>query len=124
MSIFTPQSFEETMLSENACTTEVTLFNSATIEQNSEKETGCTSSHRTSYFYQTYNIPERFDHPDWFKGYGKKEHPLFKTTSAEYGSRPPSVHTMPVCFYPKNNKFSDILSKCGMYRNCSLNTYK
>ncbi|XP_013791237.1 UPF0691 protein C9orf116-like isoform X2 [Limulus polyphemus] len=118
------------MLYENCCTkdastqTEVTLCKRARTEQNSEKETEHNSSQRTSHFYQTYNIPERFDHPDWFKGYGKKQHPLFKTTSAEYGSRPPSVHTMPVCFYAKSNKFSEILSKCGMYRNYSLNTYK
>ncbi|CAI9740011.1 Hypothetical predicted protein [Octopus vulgaris] len=58
------------------------------------------------------------------KGYGRKEpvNPQFMTTSSEYGSIPPSIHTVPQCFYPKTLQFTKNLRNAGMYRNRSLNT--
>jgi len=46
---------------------------------------------------------------------------MYRTTSREYGSRAPTVCTVPSTFCPKSNKFSDHLGKCGMPRNRSLN---
>ncbi|XP_046840279.1 UPF0691 protein C9orf116 homolog isoform X2 [Xenia sp. Carnegie-2017] len=78
---------------------------------------------RTSNYYRTQNIPQRFDNPDVFQGYNtKKQHPMYMTSSMDYGSRQPTVHTMPTMFHAKNQKFSAHLSKCGMYRDHSLNT--
>lgn len=78
---------------------------------------------RTSDFYKTEALPERFNHPDWFVGYGTQPHnPFFTTTAMTYGSKPLSVHTMPTEFYGRSQKFSEKLGKVGMYRNHSLNT--
>ncbi|XP_028398273.1 UPF0691 protein C9orf116 homolog isoform X2 [Dendronephthya gigantea] len=78
---------------------------------------------KTSNYYRTKNIPERFDNPDVFQGYNAKtQHPMYMTSSMEYGSRQPTVHTMPTTFHAKNQKFSEHLGTCGMYRDHSLNT--
>ena len=70
-------------------------------------------------------VPERFRTPDSFKGYAKKEiHPMYMTSSNEYGCRQPTVHVMPQSFHAKSQKFSEHLGQCGMYRNYSLNTAK
>lgn len=77
----------------------------------------------TDQYYRTQNIPNRFNNPEWFQGYStKKEHPMYRTSSSEYGSRIPTVHTMPITFNARSQKFSEHLGKCGMYRNQSLNT--
>lgn len=59
----------------------------------------------------------------WLRGYvHKREHPFYKTTNMDYGSKPPSVHTVPVTYFPVETKFTEHLLKCGMYRNRTLNT--
>lgn len=79
---------------------------------------------QTSEYYRTSDIPNRFDNPEWFQGYGSKntQHPMYRTSAADYGSKQPSVHTMPNCFHARSQKFTDHLGNCGMYRNHSLNT--
>ncbi|CAB4043607.1 Hypothetical predicted protein [Paramuricea clavata] len=60
---------------------------------------------------------------DVFQGYNAKtQHPMYMTSAMEYGSRQPTVHTMPTMFHAKNQKFSEHLGTCGMYRDHSLNT--
>jgi len=78
----------------------------------------------TSDYYKCQtDMPDRFYHPDSFKGYGaKKGHMLYRTTNMDYGSRGPSVHTMQTTFRDRPQKFTNHLGKCGMYRNRSLNT--
>ncbi|XP_067684184.1 piercer of microtubule wall 1 protein-like [Haliotis asinina] len=84
---------------------------------------GVPKDAKTSDYYRTKEMPARFNNPNWFEGYvGKPQHPMYKTTSAEYGSRAPTVHTMPTCFHAKSQQFSEKLGVCGMYRNHSLNT--
>lgn len=84
---------------------------------------GVPQNAKTSDFYRTENIPNRFEHPDWFQGYGgKKQHPMYRTSSMTYGQKAPSVHTMPTSFHCRSQKFSEHLGTCGMYRNHSLNT--
>ncbi|CAF0791023.1 unnamed protein product [Brachionus calyciflorus] len=81
------------------------------------------SSGRTSDFYRTKNLPERFDNPDIMKGYSEKMiNPLYKTSNMEYGGKRPNVHTMPVQYHSKSSGFTEHLGKTGMYRNHSLNT--
>ncbi|CAI8015137.1 UPF0691 protein C9orf116 homolog [Geodia barretti] len=78
---------------------------------------------KTSDFYTVKNIPERFNNPDWFEGYNTQaEHPFFSTSSSSYGSKSPSVHTVPTQFHGRSQKFTKNLGKFGMYRNHSLNT--
>ncbi|PNF40419.1 hypothetical protein B7P43_G01587 [Cryptotermes secundus] len=81
---------------------------------------------KTSDFYRTANLPNRFDRPYWFTGYGCQrrppQHPFYRTTSSDYGWYPPTIHTVPTVFYPMSQKFSNDLAKSGMYRNYSLNT--
>ncbi|XP_020615601.1 UPF0691 protein C9orf116-like isoform X2 [Orbicella faveolata] len=77
----------------------------------------------TSHYYRTFNIPERFDNPDWFEGYNtKKQNPMYMTSSMEYGRHRPTVHTMPTSFHAKSQTFTEKLGKCGMFKNQSLNT--
>jgi hypothetical protein len=46
---------------------------------------------------------------EWFQGYGsKKQHPMYMTTSAQYGSMAPSVHTVPTQFFARSQKFSEV----------------
>ena len=53
---------------------------------------------------------------DWFQGYGgKKQHPMYITTTSSYGAKPPSVHTMPTQFYARSQKFSEVLYRCARY---------
>ncbi|CAH1784189.1 unnamed protein product [Owenia fusiformis] len=87
---------------------------------------GVPKDARTSEFYRTENIPNRFDNPEWFsKGYSQKQvHPCYKTSAQTYGAMKPSVHTMPTSFHCKSQQFSQHLGTCGMYRNHSLNTAK
>ena len=41
---------------------------------------------KTSDFYKTKNIPERFNHPDWFEGYNtKSHHPFYQTSASVHG---------------------------------------
>ncbi len=79
---------------------------------------------KTSDFYETdKNLPQRFDEPSWFKGYGSKpQHPMYRTSNNDYGSKIPTVHEMPTKFFPMDQEFSQLLGKTGMYRNCGLNT--
>ena len=77
---------------------------------------------KTSDYYRTFNIPDRFEHPDIFQGYPTKQpHPMYRTTNAQYGTKPPTVHTVPTAFHAKSQSFSNHLGTCGMYRNHSLN---
>ncbi|KAK5649195.1 hypothetical protein RI129_000224 [Pyrocoelia pectoralis] len=81
---------------------------------------------KTSDFYRTCKLPKRFEYPSWFHAYGIQrkppEHPLYRTTTSEYGRHPPSVHTIPTSFYPNTQEFTKALAKAGNYRNYSLNT--
>jgi len=49
---------------------------------------------------------------------------MYKTSNSDYGSRPPTLHSIPLVFHAKSQHFSDVLGKCGMPRdrgmNCSL----
>ncbi|PAA72761.1 hypothetical protein BOX15_Mlig025973g1, partial [Macrostomum lignano] len=87
---------------------------------------GVPQGSKTSEYYAVQNIPDRFDNPDWFKGYGnvKPVHPMYRTTASDYGKMSPTVHTMPTTFHPVSQTFSEKLGKCGMYRNHSMNTGK
>ncbi|KPJ11422.1 UPF0691 protein C9orf116 [Papilio machaon] len=80
---------------------------------------------KTSDLYATCNLPKRFEHPHWFNGYGcqkSNQHPLYRTTSSEYGWYPPGVHSVTSVYYPAGQKFTNHLLASGMYRNYSLNT--
>ncbi|XP_065067120.1 piercer of microtubule wall 1 protein-like isoform X2 [Rhopilema esculentum] len=78
---------------------------------------------KTSDFYKVNSIPSRFDNPDMFDGYNRKEsHPMYRTSGSDYGAVSPTVHTMPSSFHAKSQTFTENLGKCGMYRNNSLNT--
>ena len=79
---------------------------------------------KTEEYYQIQKgLPDRFNVPSLVKGYeSKPQHPMYKTTNNEYGSRGPSVHEAPIQFHPKDGKFTRALGESGMYRNCGLNT--
>lgn len=44
---------------------------------------------KTSTYYQTCELPKRFEYPSWFHGYGAHRkpplHPFYRTTSSDYG---------------------------------------
>ncbi|XP_060586191.1 piercer of microtubule wall 1 protein-like [Ruditapes philippinarum] len=93
------------------------------MEDSQQCEQMAAANEKTSDYYRTKNIPNRFDNPTWFKGYGgKPEHPMYKTTSNTIGQKNPSVHTMPTQFYCRSQKFTEHLGTCGMYKNNSFNT--
>nr|XP_015922314.1 UPF0691 protein C9orf116 homolog [Parasteatoda tepidariorum] len=108
-------------------------------------------SETTHDMQETDNLPPTFDHPSKFNYgncvctasdgllkqlseniCGKKDgpaknnlkniHPFYRTINSDYGSKPPCVHTMPITFYPKKQKYWENLARVGMYRNCSFNT--
>ncbi|KAI5611360.1 hypothetical protein C0J50_4883 [Silurus asotus] len=47
---------------------------------------------------------------------------LYRTTSSEYGSRPPTFESSPGVYYPLSQSFSKHLGKCGMSRDTLFNT--
>ena len=103
---------------------------------------------RTSDVYKTENLPYRFEYPSrWNYGncvftpsegiirkytmqaehsctsYATKVgHPFFRTTNSEYGSKPPCIHTVPLTYHPRNQKFWEHLASVGMYRSRGFNT--
>ncbi|CAG5126812.1 unnamed protein product [Candidula unifasciata] len=88
-----------------------------------EKVCSGSVNERTSQFYRTKELPERFENPSLFRGYDRKpQHPMYTTESSKYGSRAPTVHTVPLCFHATSQKFSQELGRSGMPRNYSLNT--
>lgn len=52
----------------------------------------------------------------------KPQHPLYRTSSREYGLRPPTAECCPCTYHPKNERFSRELFTFGMYRDNSFNT--
>ncbi|XP_043533434.1 uncharacterized protein LOC122541031 isoform X1 [Chiloscyllium plagiosum] len=52
----------------------------------------------------------------------KPQNPLFRTTSASYGSNQPTCEIAPSVYKPLTQSFSAVLQTGGMYRNRSLNT--
>ncbi|XP_055617586.1 piercer of microtubule wall 1 protein [Toxorhynchites rutilus septentrionalis] len=75
--------------------------------------------------YKNIKLPKQLESPYLSKGYGNQmteQNPIYKTSNSEYGYFPPSPHTVPHRYYPKSNKFTEHLHKCGMFRNYSLNT--
>lgn len=103
---------------------------------------------RTSDVYKTEKLPYRFEYPSrWNYGNcvftpnegiiqkytiradhscnpysAKVSHPFFKTTSSDYGSKPPCIHTMPHTYHPRNHKYWEHLASVGMYRTRGFNT--
>lgn len=69
------------------------------------------------------SLPIRFQNPDLLEGYGceKPEHPLFRTTTSEYGKFAPTVHDVPHVYHGLKNKFTRHISSTGMPKNRSLN---
>ena len=46
---------------------------------------------------------------DFMQGYSKKPvHPMYKTTTQDYGQQKPDVHSMPNVFHCKSQKFSNV----------------
>ncbi|ELW48399.1 UPF0691 protein C9orf116 homolog [Tupaia chinensis] len=78
---------------------------------------------KTSDYYRvSADLPVRFNHPGWFRGYRTKEAvSVYRTSNQAYGSRAPTVHEMPKVFYPNSNKFSRQLAACGMFQNNTFN---
>ncbi|CAF1278240.1 unnamed protein product [Adineta ricciae] len=82
-----------------------------------------TTGEKTSEHYRTFNIPGKFDNPDWWQGYSKKEpNPLYRTTAQDYGAEKPNIHTMPTVYRTQSSAFTEHLGKCGIYRYQGLNT--
>eukprot|EP00045_Choanoeca_perplexa_P007120 m.62916 g.62916 ORF g.62916 m.62916 type:complete len:119 (+) comp13940_c0_seq2:96-452(+) len=82
---------------------------------------------KTSDLYSTGQLPERFDNPDAFKGYGTAkgaQNPMYMTSNSMYGHDAPSVHTMPAQFHGVNQRFSSHMAQAGMPRSTGLSTAK
>ncbi|KAF6210961.1 hypothetical protein GE061_014074 [Apolygus lucorum] len=78
---------------------------------------------KTSDFYRTGSLPNRFECPQVFQHYGCQQpprHPQYRTTSMAYGFSPPTIHTVPSAYYPKLNTFTKSRGS-GAIKSCSLN---
>ncbi|CAF3301658.1 unnamed protein product [Rotaria socialis] len=90
-----------------------------TVAQRNAAMTG----EKTSDKYRTFNIPAKFENPDYWQGYSKKEpNPLYRTTAQDYGAEKPSVHSMPTVYRTQSSAFTEHLGKCGIFRYQGLNT--
>ncbi|KAJ3165092.1 hypothetical protein HDU88_004811 [Geranomyces variabilis] len=77
----------------------------------------------TSELYRTSgHMPHRFNKPALWRYEIKGQHPLYSTTSNDYGKVHPSVHEMPHGFNGQSSKFTKHMNQAGPYRNFSLNT--
>lgn len=82
------------------------------------------SSH-SIYSNKAKALPDRFDNPEMISGYGKTKrnsNPLYQTSSSDFGSIAPSVHTSHTEYHGRSQGFSNHLGAAGMPRNRSLNT--
>ncbi|TPX55455.1 hypothetical protein PhCBS80983_g05291 [Powellomyces hirtus] len=78
---------------------------------------------QTSDMYRTSgHMPHRFNKPALWRYEIQREHPLYSTTSNDYGKIHPSVHEMPTGFHGQSSKFTKHTNQAGPYRNFSLNT--
>ncbi|KAG5683700.1 hypothetical protein PVAND_012966 [Polypedilum vanderplanki] len=77
---------------------------------------------KTSSVYKTHNLPHRFDNPGIFHGYGVERDINFAywTSNSEYGKFPPSIHTVPLRYFPRTYELSRTLITMKK-RNFSLN---
>ncbi|XP_055850478.1 uncharacterized protein LOC129915047 [Episyrphus balteatus] len=78
----------------------------------------------TAKLYENLHVSERMKCPYLFKGYGIEldENPMYRTVNSEYGYYSPNAYTIPARNFPLSQKFSNDISRYGMYRNFSLNT--
>ncbi|KAI3379732.1 hypothetical protein SNEBB_004385 [Seison nebaliae] len=77
---------------------------------------------KTSEYYKSGCLPDRFEYPHLTNYKVNKEHVLYRTTNSDYGRNKPNVHTMPNIYHSKSSKFTEHLGICGMPRNQGLNT--
>ncbi|KAL0235044.1 hypothetical protein GEMRC1_001626 [Eukaryota sp. GEM-RC1] len=72
---------------------------------------------------ESQKLPERFQQPSCFQGYGeqKQPHPLYRTANSSYGSCKPTVHSMPLCWSGRKGDFTQTFNGCTFFNN-SLNT--
>ncbi|XP_066588277.1 piercer of microtubule wall 1 protein [Prorops nasuta] len=93
---------------------------------NLEEIQKCSDLKSDSESHQICNLPSYLSQQKILKGYRLEEglipHPCYRSTSMDYGWHSPSIHNIPHVFYPRNNDFTDVLMRTGMYQNCSLNT--
>ncbi|XP_041350025.1 UPF0691 protein C9orf116 homolog [Gigantopelta aegis] len=66
--------------------------------------------------------PDRTTPKQGLKTFSQSQHPMYRTTSHEYGSKLPSLYSLPTCFHTRSNQFSQQQGVSGMYKNHSLNT--
>ncbi|XP_060881073.1 piercer of microtubule wall 2 protein-like [Metopolophium dirhodum] len=87
---------------------------------------GCSADaqEKTSDFYETHNLPARFECPG-LQNYSKTRrtptNPFYATTYNDYGYFPPTVHTVRKCYHGKPQRFGQEQFVRGMYRDNSLN---
>lgn len=67
-------------------------------------------------------VPVKFKRPEGWHYPHKREHPLYMTTSSNYGGVKPTSFEMPTSYYGHSSKFSNELNASGPYRNFSLNS--
>jgi len=79
---------------------------------------------QTHEYYKTdVDLPMKFDNPEWLRGYGGiPQHPLYRTSTNDYGKNAPNVHTSQTKFKGKSQEFTNKLALAGMYRDHGLNT--
>ncbi|XP_043914534.1 UPF0691 protein C9orf116 homolog [Protopterus annectens] len=92
--------------------------------QGEATESAKTSPKTSDFYAVSGSLPERFNQPDCFQGYGtKSSNSLYRTTNQTYGSRAPTVHEMPTTFRGMSQTFTSHLGKFGMHRNNGFNTH-
>ncbi|KAI8825241.1 uncharacterized protein EV422DRAFT_518041 [Fimicolochytrium jonesii] len=78
--------------------------------------------HTSEMYRTTGHMPHRFERPALWRYEIPGHHPLYSTTSGDYGKSHPTVHEMPVGFHGVSSKFTKHVNQAGPYRNNSLNT--
>lgn len=92
---------------------------SAPKEEQSEKETkGCLDPGNAVFTCQKAPAVQDVKTTPW----ARPQNLLYRTTSDDYGRRPPTAATAPVSYHPRSQKFTKSLGISGMYRNNSFNT--
>lgn len=90
------------------------------------ENTSDVSDQRTDEIYFTHKLPWKFCCPGKIKEYrpteSMKVNLRFRSTSMDYGEYLPTVHTIPLVYFPLITSFSNEFTYCGPYRSYSLNT--
>lgn len=94
---------------------------SASVDHSNSSSSNNSNAAETSPV-GTVSVPSRFANIEKMTHNAKKEHPMYRTTSAEIGAKAPTVANAPTRYYGRKGAFMKEFGAAGNFRASGLNT--